>query len=160
MRNSIKIMRILAFIALVFITSCVTKEKCYERFPPQVKEVRETTFVQRDSVIPGAIIRDTIRLDSIAYIQNFKIIKDTTGRAELRLYKDAYGRLIAECEAKGIDIKWLEQVIKDSKVEVNEIEKRYIPWWIWVVLGLLLPGTIYLLIIVIPKIIRKFVLPL
>lgn len=153
-------MRLLIFILFLFLTSCITKEKCNERFPPQVKEIRETTFVKRDSVIPGAIIRDTIRLDSIAYIDNFKIIKDTTGRAELRLYKDAYGRLIAECEAKGINLELLEKIIKEGKIEVHEIEKKYIPWWIWTAIGLLLPGTIYLLIIVIPKIIRKFVFPI
>lgn len=153
-------MRLVVFIFLLFLTSCITKEKCNERFPPQVKEVRETTFVKRDSVIPGAIIRDTIRLDSIAYIQNFRIVRDTTGRAELRIYKDAYGRLIAECEAKGINLELLEKIIKEGKIEVHEIEKKYIPWWMWTLIGLLLPGTIYLLIIVIPKIIRKFVFPI
>ena len=131
-------MKYILIILVVILQSCITQEKCNERFPPQVKEIRETTYVKRDSVIPGAIIRDTLTLESIQYLKDVKIIKDTTGRAELRLYKDAYGRLIAECQAKDIDITWFEKQIKDYTEKINTVKEKYIPAWVWIFLGIIL----------------------
>ena len=128
----------LTFISLLLVLqSCITQEQCNKRYPPQVKEIRETTYYKRDSVIPGSKVTDTLRITDIQYLDKTRIIRDTTGRTELRLYKDAYGRLIAECEAKGISIEWLEKVVKNATTEVHTVKKKYIPWWIWVIFGII-----------------------
>jgi len=147
-------MKYILIILVVILQSCITQEECTKRFPPQVKEIRETTYVKRDSVIPGAIIRDTLTLESIQYIKDVKIIKDTTGRAELRLYKDAYGRLIAECQAKDIDITWFEQQIKDYTEKIQTVKEKYIPAWLWIILGIIIVPALlgmYKIIILIVK---------
>lgn len=136
-------MKYILIILVVILQSCITQEECTKRFPPQVKEIRETTYVKRDSVIPGAIIRDTLTLESIQYLKDVKIIKDTTGRAELRLYKDAYGRLIAECQAKDIDITWFEKQIKDYTEKINTVKEKYIPAWLWIILGIIIVPALF-----------------
>lgn len=140
-------MKALLFISIALLTSCVTKQKCDSMFPPQVNTT--TTIIQRDSVIQGATVYDTLRLSSFHEypVDRWVTVKDTAGRAELRFMRDAYGNLIASCEAKDNLIKNAIQYTAQHESQVREV--AYIPSWIWMLLGatalLAIPTIIHLL---------------
>lgn len=121
-------------IILIFLGSCTTQQ------PTIINNEKETVIIKRDSIIKGASIRDTITIDKVT--NNVTIIRDSLGRTELRYFKDAYGRLVAECEAKDLTVEWLEKYVKEKKTEVINIPKKYIPSWLWIIVGLLIiPAT-------------------
>ena len=122
-------------IILIFLGSCTTQQ------PTIINNEKETVIIKRDSIIKGSTVRDTITIDKVT--NNVTIIKDSLGRTELRYFKDAYGRLVAECEAKDLTVEWLEKYVKEKKTEVINIEKKYIPWWLWVIIGILIIPAAY-----------------
>lgn len=122
-------------IILLLLTNCTTKH------PVIINNEKETTIIKRDSLIKGATIYDTIRFETVT--DKITIIKDSTGRAELRYYKDAYGRLIAECRANDLTVEWLEKYVKEQKTEIHTVEKKYIPSWLWIIIGILIIPAAY-----------------
>ena len=122
-------------IILIFLGSCTTQQ------PTIINNEKETVIIKRDSIIKGSTVRDTITIDKVT--NNVTIIRDSLGRTELRYFKDAYGRLVAECEAKDLTVEWLEKYIKEKKTEVINIEKKYIPSWIWIIVGILIIPSAY-----------------
>ena len=122
-------------IILIFLGSCTTQQ------PTIINNEKETVIIKRDSIIKGSTVRDTITIDKVT--NNVTIIRDSLGRTELRYFKDAYGRLIAECEAKDLTVEWLEKYVKEKKTEVYTVEKKYIPWWIWIIVGILIIPAAY-----------------
>lgn len=122
-------------IILFFISSCTTQQ------PTIINNEKETVIIKRDSIIKGSTVRDTITIDKVT--NNVTIIRDSLGRTELRYFKDAYGRLVAECEAKDLTVEWLEKYVKEKKTEINTVEKKYIPWWLWIIVGILIIPAAY-----------------
>jgi hypothetical protein len=122
-------------IILFFISSCTTQQ------PTIINNEKETFIIKRDSIIKGSTVRDTITIDKVT--NNVTIIRDSLGRTELRYFKDAYGRLVAECEAKDLTVEWLEKYVKEKKTEINTVEKKYIPWWLWIIVGILIIPAAY-----------------
>jgi hypothetical protein len=122
-------------IILIFISSCTTQQ------PTIINNEKETVIIKRDSIIKGSTVRDTITIDKVT--NNVTIIRDSLGRTELRYFKDAYGRLVAECEAKDLTVEWLEKYVKEKKTEIINIEKKYIPSWLWIIVGILIIPAAY-----------------
>jgi hypothetical protein len=122
-------------IILFFISSCTTQQ------PTIINNEKETVIIKRDSIIKGSTVRDTITIDKVT--NNVTIIRDSLGRTELRYFKDAYGRLVAECEAKDLTVEWLEKYVKEKKTEIINIEKKYIPSWLWIIIGILIIPAAY-----------------
>jgi hypothetical protein len=122
-------------IILFFISSCTTQQ------PTIINNEKETVIIKRDSIIKGSTVRDTITIDKVT--NNVTIIRDSLGRTELRYFKDAYGRLVAECEAKDLTVEWLEKYVKEKKTEIHTVEKKYIPWWLWIIVGILIIPAAY-----------------
>ena len=122
-------------IILIFISSCTTQQ------PTIINNEKETVIIKRDSIIKGSTVRDTITIDKVT--NNVTIIRDSLGRTELRYFKDAYGRLVAECEAKDLTVEWLEKYVKEKKTEIINIEKKYIPSWLWIIIGILIIPAAY-----------------
>jgi hypothetical protein len=122
-------------IILFFISSCTTQQ------PTIINNEKETFIIKRDSIIKGSTVRDTITIDKVT--NNVTIIRDSLGRTELRYFKDAYGRLVAECEAKDLTVEWLEKYVKEKKTEIINIEKKYIPSWLWIIIGILIIPAAY-----------------
>lgn len=122
-------------IILFFISSCTTQQ------PTIINNEKETVIIKRDSIIKGSTVYDTITIENVT--NKVTIIKDSLGRTELRYFKDAYGRLIAECEAKDLTVEWLEKYVKEKKTEVYTVEKKYIPWWLWIIVGILIIPAAY-----------------
>lgn len=122
-------------ILLAFLSSCITAEKCLQRFPP--KEITENTIIYKDTIIKGATVRDTIPVLTTETI----ILRDTTGRAELRFYKDAYGRTVAQCAALDQIVQNFNKETIKEKTEIKEV--KFVPWWLYSILGV----TIFLSIV-------------
>jgi len=122
-------------IILLFVSSCSTKQ------PVIINNEKETTIIKRDSIIKGATVYDTLRIESIT--DRITIIKDSTGRVQLRYFKDAYGRLIAQCQANDLTVEWLEKYVKEKKTEIHTVEKKYIPSWLWIIVGILIIPAAY-----------------
>lgn len=135
-------------ICLFTLSGCVTQKRCSEKFPPEVKEVHTHTIetVRKDSILQGATITNVIYRDSLVMmpVNQWKVIRDTSGLAELRFYKDAYGNIVAQCQATDRMVEQLRQVIRDSSnshTTAVKVEQRT-PWYlaplIWIGGGTLL----------------------
>lgn len=122
-------------IILFFISSCTTQQ------PTIINNEKETVIIKRDSIIKGATVYDTITLENVT--NKVTIIKDSLGRTELRYFKDAYGRLVAECEAKDLTVEWLEKYVKENKTEVINVPQKFIPSWLWIIVGILIIPAAY-----------------
>ncbi len=128
-------MKTLFYITLILtLYSCITPRKCAERFPPKTIVENHYTEIRKDSVIPSETLRDTIYIDSIRFILTpGEMIKDTSANAELRIYRDAYGRLIVECESKEKRIEFLEKTIRTLSNQTSSLVVT--PNWAWVSLA-------------------------
>lgn len=129
---------------MAWLSSCATQKRCNAKYPPQVEVHTETitNTVRRDSIIQGATVTNTIWRDSIITmeINKWNYIKDTTGRTELRYYRDAFGNLQVQCEAKDVMIERMSEVInsKESNKQTKVIEKERMTWYGWLIIGVLL----------------------
>lgn len=113
----------LFFVAILTMTSCtpirtVTTTKTSDTI---------TKYIRKDTVIQGATVRDTITFErwNTMQVNNVRIIRDTTGRTELRVYKDAYGRLQLQCESKDQLFTWFEKFTRIRQTEVTDRKLIY-----------------------------------
>lgn len=142
---------------IVLFGSCISQEKCLQRFPPEVQTETVTKIEYRDTTIQGGTVEKVITKDSLILLPGeIRTYIDTSGSAELRFYRNQYGDLVAECTAKDKTIEKLRQRITESKTEVITKREKYIPFWIK---GLLLITSI-LSIPTILKIIKSFIKPI
>lgn len=113
-----KIYLLLHFIIIFAIIGCNPRVWCERNYPP----IPNIERVRVDSLIftPGATVYDTINLNSRDTLFHERLIIDSTGRAQLRIYKDAYGRLIANCEAKPDTI-----TVTNERVTIREAAPVY-----------------------------------
>ena len=79
-------------------TGCNPRVWCAQNYPPipTIERIRVDSLV----ITPGATVYDTLIFNQKDTLFRERVIIDSTGRAQLRIFKDAYGRLIAACEAK------------------------------------------------------------
>lgn len=129
--------KLLLLLSSLLLFSCVTQEKCLRKFPPQVTTEKTVEIHYKDTIIQGGTVERIINNDSLIYLPGQTII-DTSGSAVLSFYKDAYGNLVAKCEAKDKTIEGLTKEIreKETKVEIHKVETKYIPWWMYAILGI------------------------
>lgn len=132
------LMLVLFYLTLIIIgTGCVTEKRCNAKYPPQVETITNHTkeIIRKDSILEGATIINTIYKDSIVMmpVNQWRIIKDTSGKAELRYYKDAYGNISAQCIANSQMIEKLRQIESKGyyKGETKVITKKEVPTWFW-----------------------------
>ena len=100
---------------------CISKQRCNELFPPSVHTEHTTTIIQRDSVIKGATVYDTMHLrDTLIFKElreRFVVKQDTSGRAQLKYWVDEYGRLQMRCTATDNVVRWVEQHNSTATIE-------------------------------------------
>ena len=139
MRRLIKLLWLI--LPLLVLSGCVTQKACLKKFPPETRIVESKEIIKEYKVLPGATVTDTLWYEKIVElpVNKWIIKKDTSGLAELRIYKDAHGRLIANCEANERAIEQIKEVIKSTKSEVIIKEIKHTPKWkntlIWVLLA-------------------------
>jgi hypothetical protein len=125
---------------------------------PSVKTeiVEKITISYRDTTIyiPGEKITDTLEVqidcDSLGKgsIRPTKSVK--SGQKTKSVIIASGNKIIQECEADSLKqtIKGLNKEIDRLKTETKivEIEKSYIPVWVWIAFGVLLSAIGYLLV--------------
>lgn len=118
------------------LASCISKQRCNELFPPSVHTEHTTTIIQRDSVIKGATVYDTLHLrDTLIFKElreRFVVKQDTSGRAQLKYWVDEYGRLQMRCTATDNVVRWVEQHSNTATIE----QRTAVLGWQAVVLAL------------------------
>lgn len=131
------------FIVILFllIAGCATQRRCASKFPPQVVHTVEKHTTVRDSIIKGAIVTDTLIIKELEKIPAYQYVirYDTSGKALLRYYKDAYGRIVAECVSKDQLVEKIREIITENKTETKVVtqKERYTPWWLYGIMGVL-----------------------
>lgn len=112
------------FILLV-LCGCNPRIWCERNYPPiiQYEKVRVDSLI----FLEGATVYDTIR--SRDTLLKERIIIDSTGRAQLKIMRDAYGNLIASCEARPDTI-----TVTNERVVIKELTPQAPPpvnneWW-------------------------------
>lgn len=112
----------------------------------------EVQTERKDSLLPGFNIRGQLTVPEVIDLSTHDtiIIEDPNTKAQLRIWKDAYGNLVAECEDKDQIIEKLRESIieksTESKAVVIEKDTRswwqkliqLIPWWAYLVAGFVL----------------------
>lgn len=112
----------------------------------------EVKTERKDTVLQGFNLRGQLSVPEVLEMPAHDTIKivDPTTAAELRIWKDNYGNLVAECDDKDQVIEKLRESIVDrsteSKSEVIEKDTRtwwqkltqLIPWWAYLVAGFIL----------------------
>ena len=128
---------LIAIYWMLVLSGCVTEKRCNAKYPPQVETITNHTkeVIRKDSILQGATIVNTIYKDSIVMmpVNQWRIIKDTSGKAELRWYKDAYGNINAQCIANSQMIEKLQEIERKgySKSSTKVITKKEVPVWFW-----------------------------
>lgn len=127
------IMLILLFIAFALLFGCRT-HKDTERI-----YIKQYETIQKDSLLDGFTIKPRIPFtvfDTIAVGEPI-IVRDTSGRGELKLWRDAYGNLVAECEGNERLITKLREKISESDTRTETTTKTITvtPRWAWWLLG-------------------------
>lgn len=115
----------------LLLAGCISKQRCNELFPPSVHTEHTTTIIQRDSIIKGATVYDTLHLRDTLILRELReriVIKhDTSGRAELRYWVDEAGRLRLQCTSKDATVQWLERHVATTTVET----RKEMPTWVY-----------------------------
>ena len=125
--------------ALCFLTSCVTRQRCLEKFPPSVVSAdsvfrSDSTFVIRDTVtIPGETV--IVRLDvPCPDVDLEKTFKKNGTTAKLTIKNG-----VATCEAIADSLERIIE-IQNRTIKEGRHQKRreivtefkwYLPWWFW-----------------------------
>lgn len=121
--------------------SCNMKQYCDDRFPPSERIEIKETIIRHDSILPGAVVYDTLVWhhyhDSLVAIPKYKIIRDSSGLAELRYQVDRYGRLLMQCSANPRVLEVIERHLNTVQTQVDEVKVPFIPWWLYLLIGLL-----------------------
>lgn len=147
--------KLLLFIPIL--ASCVTQEKCLQKFPPQTeREVTiERTVEYRDTTITiekeSLIYRDTIICDEqgIAHLVRANVENSLRGqRSQLDvILKDNILNVSAQFDSLSIEIEKYKELYKEKKtetiIEVHTVKEEYIPWWVYSVLTLSVFITLY-----------------
>lgn len=136
---------VLIIFFLVFnLSGCTTQKRCNAKFPPTIETITNhtTEVIRRDSVIQGASVTNTIYKDSIVLmpVNKWHYVKDTSGIASLRWYKDAYGNIQMQCDANSRLVELVRKEMKVNSITNSKSVKevKYIPFWIWLIIGALI----------------------
>ena len=99
----------------------------------------EYTYESNDTIIPGFSLTAKVpftQIDTVSLSETI-VIYDSLGLGEIRIWKDKYGNLLAECSEKDQLIEKIreKEINTNSTVSNKEVIKYRIPKWIWYVLG-------------------------
>jgi hypothetical protein len=147
------------YIILILLLLCLGCNKRHTFTQSQRSDSTYTKVIEREKLVtvPGATIYNSVNLDSLAAKikptkSNPIIIRDTSGRAELRYWIDAAGKLRQECEAKDTTISYIQKELSQIRQMVSESSKHEVkkvrPWELY---GLLVALTLIILLLLIRR---------
>ncbi|MCO5253363.1 MAG: hypothetical protein M9892_03240 [Bacteroidetes bacterium] len=148
---------IVLVLIVFFFSGCKPQKAIIERETHYKETFKDTTIY-----LPGEVVTQPLSADFLKQLENrFKSnLKDTvrivsrTGETALKYYKDQFGQLITECEAKDKQIDLLLKTIErfEVKSEVKVKTERVMAWWAWLIVAVNI-GLLFNLVII--KIFRK-----
>lgn len=149
---------LISLILLILNVSCVTEYACEKKFGFSKETTRNIIYKDTIIVTEKAIVSDTISLRDTIVFNNTtyetRTILDTTGRIQLKWFRDSYNNLIAQCMAlpDTIRIEKVTTTIKETpKIQVNSSLPKNLLILIWVSLGLSIIAIITFIVIYIIK---------
>jgi hypothetical protein len=138
----VKALAILA--ALLLTASCVTQKRCNAKFPPESSVSIVERIIQRDTILPATIVRDTVNLNDTVVIREMRthvrVVRDSANTVEMRMWIDKYNNLQATCEALEKQVRWEEKHSEVVTKEVREKPPFKIPTRLLVLLALIVAG--------------------
>lgn len=125
---------IILLLFLVGLQSCVTRQRCESRFGVCGAIETSVEIQTRDTTIyiEGQTVRDTINTESTCTEFIPKIIQDTSGRVQLRYYRDKLNQLIIECSAKDGTIVVPKTIVREIKGKTKTVTVEVVPFIYWV----------------------------
>ncbi len=114
------------FLTLAIILLCLAScRRC-----PELAAIstEQTTLIKyRDTLLPGATLRDTVHDTIWQALTKYRIITktDSNSRAELSYWKDMYGNLIIQCQALSQKAILTETVITTEKEIVKSENSKF-----------------------------------
>jgi hypothetical protein len=144
---AIRLIYILLF--SLILSSCVTQSKCNSKFPPVVSTTVEVVKIPQKLIIPTVTISDSLSVSDIQILEVEKpiLIYDTTGKVQLKIWKNKYNELVIKCQALEQEVGWIEEHKTTTTEVVREIERKVIPWWVYVIITTLVIIIILLIIV-------------
>jgi len=137
----------------VVLSGCSPKKTIVERETVYKESYRDTTIY-----LPGEIVQQGLSDSFLNMLKTgFKSgLKDTVkiisrqGNAELKVWMDEFGNMQASCEAKDrqIDLllKTIEKYSSENKETVKEVKVKVIPRWIYLLTGISVLGSLFMLV--------------
>lgn len=143
---------IILLLGLCCLSSCVTRERCLEKYPPSVTETdstwsKDSIHIVHDTIIkPGKPVRVEVPIPCPdIYIE--KEVKKNGTRAKIVVER---GFVECECEADSL-IQVITEMnrVKEtgrskSRSEVHTKFVKFIPWWVWFLWGLSVAAVLYI----------------
>lgn len=100
--------------------------------------VTETVYRDTTLYLPGATVRETVYQPGDTLFCERTVV-DSTGRAQLRWWRDYAGHIQAECTAKDTALT-IQKVFQDrivNKTMQVPVVVKVVPVWVWVVFCLI-----------------------
>lgn len=141
-------MKYLVFLLAFFLVMCKT--------PESITKTNETfRLIERessDTTLPGFVLNTTLSLPEITNLRIYDtiVLEDKVAKGQLRIWKNKYGELVAECQDQDETIKNLREKLTDRQSSASEtiiaVDNRtwyekliqLIPWYIYVLIGFVL----------------------
>lgn len=144
---------ILAIILGLQLSSCVTRERCMEKFPPSVSisdstSRSDSTIVIRDTVtIPGETV--TVRLNIPCPDVNMEKVFKKNGTTARLIIKDGVASCVAENDSLKVVTEKLTRTIKElrsrkEKEVTPPIIIKEVPWYYWILFGIACAASFWL----------------
>lgn len=141
---------ILPFILpLLVAVSCITQEKCLERFPPThletIIETHDTTLITRDTILYDTL--SYVHMDTIRYANKIYLRPRLLSNKDIKVQwlNDSIARISARCKGDTVTLPAIvktKTVIKSVPTYTNKIPLTY-----WVIISLLALLCLILLIL-------------
>lgn len=124
---------------LLLFTSCVTQERCLEKFPPQpltkLIELHDTTIMTRDSILVDTLALtkyDTVLIKNRLFIRP-KLFHNKD--ISTNWINDSLMVIKAHCRGDTIRLKGIHTTQTITNVVEKVVDK--VPFKIWIIIGLL-----------------------
>lgn len=114
-------------ILLMHLCSCAPKRAVCERnYGPCGQATTERVIERYDTTLylPGATVYDTLHLHDTLRME--RTLLDTTGRAQLRFWRNRAGQLMAECKALPDTVRIYHERERVITVPAEPVKQ---PWW-------------------------------
>lgn len=144
----------LLLLAACGLSSCVTMQRCTEKFGQYATDTVlvtkvDTTIVERTIVLPGDSVGLQLQIDSLKQLKLYDtvLVKSPSNGTQLRYYRDAYNRLQINCQKTADTLVLRDTVVKEIQVQCppqltfSEQGKWYTAAKLWAAIGFIMGAS-------------------